>query len=156
MFKTATIRAGERKQVDIPNDPYTAVEVTKIDSVTGQPLAGATISLKHITSGMEFRQVTDSSGIALFENVEPGSYYVEEIKAPDRYVLNTTRYPVELRSNETATVTIPNDPYTGIEVTKVDANNGQTLAGAYTRLKHISSGQECSGVTGADCGVTFG
>ena len=153
---TVTILAGERKQVDIPNDPYTAVEVTKIDSVTGAKLAGATISLKHITSGMEFRQVTDANGIALFENVEPGSYYVEEIIAPDRYVLNTTRYPVQLRSNETATVTIPNDPYTGIEVTKVDANNGQKLAGAFIRLKHISTGQEYSGETGADGKVYFG
>jgi uncharacterized surface anchored protein len=88
--------------------------------------------------------------------VEPGSYYVEEIKAPDRYVLNTTRYPVQLRSGETASVAIPNDPYTGIEVTKVDANNGQKLAGAFIRLKHISSGQEYSGVTNAAGIVYFG
>ena len=153
---TVTIYAGERKQVDIPNDPYTAVEVLKIDSVTGEPLAGATISIKNVTSGMEFRKVTGANGIALFENVEPGAWYAEEIKAPDRYVLNTTRYPVELKSNETATVTIPNDPYTGIEVTKVDANNGQKLAGAYIRLKHIDSGQEYSGMTGADGKVYFG
>ncbi|MDL2232164.1 hypothetical protein LJC63_01105 [Ruminococcaceae bacterium OttesenSCG-928-L11] len=153
---TVTIMAGESKQVDIPNDPYTAVEVTKIDSVTGAKLAGATISLKHITSGMEYRQVTDSNGIALFENVEPGSYYAEEIIAPDRYVLNTTRYPVELRSHETAAVTIPNDPYTGIEVTKVDANNGAKLSGAFIRIKHISSGQEYTGETDEDGIVYFG
>jgi uncharacterized surface anchored protein len=105
---------------------------------------------------MEFRQVTNANGVALFENVEPGSWFAEEIIAPNRYVLNTTRYPVQLISNQTATLTIPNDPYTGIEVTKVDANTGQRLAGAHIRIKHISTGQEYSGVTGTDGKVYFG
>jgi uncharacterized surface anchored protein len=150
------LRSGEVASVTIPNDPYTAIEVTKIDSVTGAGLAGATVSLKHVASGVEYRLVTNSAGIALFEKIEPGSWYVEEIKAPDRYVLNPTRFPVELKTGETASVTIPNDPYTGIEVTKVDANNGQKLAGAFIRLKHISSGQEYSGVTNAAGIVYFG
>ncbi|MCC8162219.1 MAG: prealbumin-like fold domain-containing protein, partial [Lachnospiraceae bacterium] len=42
---------------------------------------------------------SDSQGVVLFEKLEPGTYYIQEISAPDGYLLDDTVYEAIVESN---------------------------------------------------------
>lgn len=76
------------------------VEMHKKDSLTGEPLAGATFGLYNAQGGLIDSDVTDSKGTLLFQtNIVQGVilrehvlYYMQELKAPAGYQLDDTKY----------------------------------------------------------------
>lgn len=110
---------------------------------------------------------TDSTGKASFKNVLIGTYTVEEINAPDRYVAQKSQ-TVTVKNGQTASVTFNNTLKRGnIELTKVDeeypdnklsgaeftvtiTKDGETTTQKMTevstgvyRLENIAYGSEC-------------
>ena len=70
---------------------------------------------------------TDENGIASFENLELGKYYIQEAKQLDGYVLNDTIYEVEVKADgDVLTIECVNTPTTTI-IEKVD-EQGNKLA----------------------------
>lgn len=63
------------------------VNIIKVDASTGNPLAGAVLSLKD-ASGNEIQRFTTTTEPQVFTNLANGVYLVEEISAPTGYVLN--------------------------------------------------------------------
>ncbi|MCD8365293.1 MAG: hypothetical protein LUC83_05700 [Clostridiales bacterium] len=47
---------------------------------------------------------SDSQGVVLFEKLEPGSYYIQEISAPEGYLLDDTVYEAVVESNTVTTM----------------------------------------------------
>lgn len=129
------------------------VTLTKIDSVTGDALSGATFKLwqdvnkdgKLDDTDKEIGVLDDSDndGTYVSGQLEYGKYLVKETKAPEGYVPDTNVYPVDI-SKDGQTVTIGNDtdesgksvfkekPIQGkITLTKVNAKDfNQTVSGA--------------------------
>lgn len=69
--------------ITMTNEKYTAGSITvkKVDE-NGNPLAGAEFTL----SGPKIdKKTTDNSGVAIFENLPAGDYYVSETKRPTNY-----------------------------------------------------------------------
>lgn len=68
--------------ITMTNEKYTAGEITikKVDE-NGNPLAGAEFML--LPGGI--KKTTDNSGVAIFENLPAGDYYVSETKRPTNY-----------------------------------------------------------------------
>ncbi|MFJ4271558.1 choice-of-anchor A family protein [Streptomyces coelicoflavus] len=103
-------------------DDEGSVEVEKTDAGNGEPLAGAEFELWEETNGLAGLQTsgdntdtltgdctTDASGGCVFEDLEPGSYYLRETAVPEGYEL-------------------PADPVTGpIRVTEANAEDGVTV-----------------------------
>ncbi|NEC31725.1 collagen binding domain-containing protein, partial [Streptomyces rubrogriseus] len=99
-----------------------SIEVEKTDAGNGGPLAGAEFELWEETNGLAGLQTsgdnadtlagdctTDASGGCLFEDLEPGSYYLRETAVPEGYEL-------------------PADPVTGpVRVTEANAEDGVTV-----------------------------
>ena len=112
-------------------DDITRIEILKIDSSTGSPLAGA-----HL-------QVLDSQGkvVADFMSTEEaytinklpvGKYTLHEVSAPSGHV-TATDIPFEVKdSSEPVKVTMQDD-ITRVEILKVDAY-GNPLAGAHLQV----------------------
>lgn len=74
------------------------IEITKIDA-KGRLLKGAEFTLyKH--GQVVDRAVSDSDGIAKFQNVDYGTYTLNETKAPKGYVLNNKTLNVTVNSTE--------------------------------------------------------
>ena len=46
--------------------------------------------------------ITNASGTASYAELEPGSYYVKEISAPEGYQISDTVYSVVVKANEVA------------------------------------------------------
>ncbi|MDY4469312.1 MAG: SpaA isopeptide-forming pilin-related protein, partial [Eubacteriales bacterium] len=68
--------------ITMTNEKYTAGAITikKVDE-NGNPLAGAEFML--LPGGI--KKTTDNSGVAIFENLPAGDYYVSETKRPTNY-----------------------------------------------------------------------
>ena len=64
------------------------IEITKVDGQSRAKLAGAEFTLYSKDGVQVAKAVSGADGMARFENLKEGSYYVIETKAPNGYVLN--------------------------------------------------------------------
>ena len=77
---------------------------------------------------------TNSEGIAIFENLELGTYYIQEKLQVNGYTLNDTIYKIELKENgDNFTITCENKP-TEITFSKVDETGVKEIAGATIQI----------------------
>ena len=78
--------------------------------------------------------ITNASGTASYAELEPGSYYVKEISAPEGYQISDTVYSVVVKANEVARVNggeaIVNEQKMGGLTLKKVNETGENLAGA--------------------------
>lgn len=116
------MRYGEVAEVTFFNDPYGALRVEKISN-TGEKLPGALITIEHIESGQTYTEETTSAGVAVFDQIKPGAYRVQEKSAPKGWQLNDTVYTVTVTAGETAEIPIVNDELPGLRIVKYDRKN---------------------------------
>ena len=138
-----TVAKGEQKVLDIPNDKKTQLVAVKKDAQTGQLLAGATIKATLLRSntppfeaGQSFTETTGADGKAVFSNLIPGEYRVEETAPPQYYQGTSQVHTVNIPegNSETITVEFRNEPWTGLTIKKVDATDGHGLQNAVFKL----------------------
>lgn len=86
--------------ITITNEAYpkqkigmTKVDEAKVDGVN-KPLPGATIALKDTKDNIIKTLVTDNKGEVDFGEYSPGTYILEEIKAPDKHMLTNVIFVV--------------------------------------------------------------
>lgn len=138
-----TVAKGEHKVLDIPNDKKSQLVVLKKDAQTRQLLAGASIKATLLRSntppfeaGQSFTETTGADGRAVFSNLIPGEYRVEEVSPPQYYQGTTKVHNVNIPegNSETITVEFQNEPWTGLTIKKVDATDGHGLQNAVFKL----------------------
>ena len=144
-----TVAKGEQKILDIPNDKKTQLIVLKKDAQTGQLLAGATIKATLLRSntppfeaGQSFTATTGTDGKAVFSNLIPGEYRVEETAPPQYYQGTSEVHTVNIPegNSETITVEFRNEPWSGLTIKKVDATDGHGLQNAVFKLGSAAEG----------------
>ena len=114
--------------VEFPNNPVLgALKVLKVNE-DGNSLAGVTFGLYQSDGTLVDMVVTDESGIALFENLQAGTYQLKELATIDGYLLDETVHEIELKLEnnklETVTIKLVNyQPKGSLEIIKVDTNN---------------------------------
>lgn len=114
--------------VEFPNNPVLgALKVLKVNE-DGNPLAGVTFGLYQSDGALVDIAITDESGIALFENLQAGTYQLKELATIDGYLLDETVHEIELKLEnnklETVTIKLVNyQPKGSLEIIKVDTNN---------------------------------
>ncbi len=86
-----------------------SIEILKIDGVSMETLNGVEFNLLDMDQNFIAKLVTDENGLIRLENIPKGTYYVQETKTLDGYVLDETIYEVEIISDgELANKTIEN------------------------------------------------
>ena len=113
-----------------------SIQVKKVDSLDPELVlkdVEFNISADKDMKDILFTSKTDENGIASFDNLELGKYYVQEAKQLDGYVLNDTIYEVEVKADgDVLTIECVNTPTTTI-IEKVD-EQGNKLAGASLQI----------------------
>ena len=113
------------------------IEIVKKDKDTGYTLAGAVFGIyydKECTSLLEV-VTTNAYGKARTESkYATGTYYVQEITAPENYILDSTIHTVVIEpknyTNYTVTINATNEKYpTKIRIIKTDEESGKPLKG---------------------------
>ena len=115
-----------------------AIKLVKVKGTSLTALGGAKFGLysdKAFTTKIAEKN-SDPKGVILFEDLEPGTYYVKELKAPPGYELSDVVYTVEVHAGVTSLVGtkgyVENTKGKGgLEITKVESGNtSKKLEGA--------------------------
>ncbi len=139
------------------SDTPLALQIMKVDNLSGQPIGGATfklfdsrgdtIKVSHISSqpgwfrlneNGSFEFTIPSSGVAMIAYLPQGRYELQEVSPPKGYALSLGTVTAVVGSYNTytspATVAIENEPLEML-LDKVDASDKSPLAGVVFRIK---------------------
>lgn len=114
----------------------TKVEIIKVDSETGKPLAGAKMQLQN-SKGEVVAEWTTTDKAYTLKNIKEGTYKLIEKEAPKGYTLNETIQEVVVKAGVLTKVTFYNtkkEP-TKVVIIKRDAETNEVLEGAVFVLK---------------------
>ncbi|MDL2248991.1 hypothetical protein LJB89_04795, partial [Tyzzerella sp. OttesenSCG-928-J15] len=105
------------------NLPYGHILISKVDALTNKPLSGARFKVVDgagtAVGNSNGEYVSDENGEILISNVEPKSYVITEIEAPENYAINTTPQTVQVGTDGgTYKVSFANQPYGTIVIKK--------------------------------------
>lgn len=123
-------------EVTFENIPKSALVIRKIDSDTGAPLANAWFRVRYLggTSGsggtIIGEYATSSNGNIVITGLDAGTYVIEEISAPNGYVMDTapqTAY-ISGKEQDCITLTFTNSKYGAVLIKKVDSVTGEPLS----------------------------
>ena len=130
------IESGGRKVLTFENTPLSALVIRKVDSETGKPLEGAWFRVRYLggTSGTGGTIVgeyeTSVNGTIVLTGMKKGTYVVEEISAPNGYVLDNSTQTVYLtgEDQDVITVTFKNTPKGSLLIQKIDSVTKEPLS----------------------------
>lgn len=129
-------------------------QVKKIDKATGKPLAGAVFKFTNLST-KETKEITSNAqGIAQWNDILAATQVkIEEIKAPNGYILTKETKTVTIVPSKTVSVTLDNkEQLANLKIFKEDSETGNkpqgaaTLDGAVYGL-YDSAGKEVKKVT---------
>lgn len=113
---------GEVAEVVFENEPYGNLRIEKTSN-TGMNLPGALITITHIESGQRYTGETNSAGVAVFREIQPGAYRIEETAAPAGWLLDDTIYTTTVIAGETTIFHLVNEELPGLRIIKYDRKN---------------------------------
>ena len=120
--------------VTFENRKNAGLGIKKMDSITKEPLADATFKVTDskgqavgTTNGI-FR--TDEKGFIHIPNLPTGAYVVQEIQAPNGYIIDNTPQTVHIENGKLHTLEFFNTPKTSILIKKYDSETKELLQGA--------------------------
>lgn len=118
------------------------VKILKIDSETGNALAGAQLVLKDSNGNIKDSWESTTTYHSI-RNLPNGTYTITEISAPEGYILNSNPIAFTLSdSKRSFEYKFENTPRESVvNILKIDASTGKPLAGAVLVLKD-STGEE--------------
>ena len=119
------------------------ISVKKVDFDTKGALSDVQFNISvHEDMSYIIKSVkTDKEGIALFDELELGTYVVQESKQVDGYVLNDHIYKVEVtKDGDLLEVVCENKP-TEMEFSKIDITTGEELPGAKISVTDKETGK---------------
>lgn len=119
------------------------ISVKKVDFDTKGALSDVQFNISvHEDMSYIIKSVkTDKEGIALFDELELGTYFVQESKQVDGYVLNDHIYKVEVtKDGDLLEVVCENKP-TEMEFSKIDITTGEELPGAKISVTDKETGK---------------
>lgn len=131
-------------EVTFVNEPYGGLLIEKTDKDTNKHLEGAVFRVTYLpgvndTYHFTTDVTTDGTGMASLTELKPGSYSVQEIKAPEHYILDSKKETITVSANKTVTYHGTNSHKPGISIYKYDPNNDMPLAGATFKIEGIDN-----------------
>ncbi len=133
--------AGTQIILSFKYTPYGNIDLVKVtaneEMCEGNPLYSVEGAVYTVYRNSGLTDVagsitTDGDGWGIFEELEPGDYWVKETKQAPGHAIDPTVYPVKVASDETARVNgqtvsdIPQSDPVGMLVGKVDADTGES------------------------------
>lgn len=129
---------GDNKIIQIKNNPYGSLKITKIDAKTKEKLEGVKYRLETLDGEFIGKYTTNEDGqIFIEKKLVAGDYYLIEIDSLDNYVTDTEKHKITINWGKTTTIELKNTEITGkIKIIKRSLdNNAYTGELAGTSLK---------------------
>ena len=136
--QTIVIEGGKLHSVEFLNKPLSGIQIIKTDAVTHQPLSDATFTVERSNGERIGTFKTDAAGKAIVPDLESGTYIVSETIAPEGYILSGSPKMAVVASGKLTTVEFANQPKSGIQILKTDANTNAPLQGAVFTVQCVN------------------
>jgi len=135
------IKAGvENYALTFLNFVKPGIHLIKLDSQTMTPLANAKFRITQVGGGYSKEFTTDANGEIDLTKLDPGSYTVEELAAPDGYLIDDAVRTIKIEGGENAVFVFTNTRKPSFRLVKLDSFSGERLPGATFRISKIEDG----------------
>ncbi|WP_409969701.1 SpaA isopeptide-forming pilin-related protein [Bengtsoniella intestinalis] len=129
--------------VDFRNYKMADLVIMKQDSVTGEMLSGAKFKVTYsdgtVVGNSNGYYTTDANGLITISELEHNAtVIVQEVTAPDGYLLDETPQTIQLSQGDAYVLTFENDPMGGLRITKTDAEDGDRISGVKFEISHMN------------------
>lgn len=132
-----SVKATIYKEKPPVEEEPTKIYVSKKDITNDKELPGATLIVRN-SKGTEIDRWVSTNEVHYVKNLSVGTYTLEEIYAPDGYVLSNEKITFRVyKDGKTSTVTMYNKPkeLTKVVISKKDVTNSKELPGATLVVK---------------------
>lgn len=114
--------------------------LTKLDSQTYAPLANARFKISQVGGSFSKEYMTDANGEVNLTALDPGSYTVEELAAPENYLIDDSQRIIKIEGGENAVFTFTDTKKPTLSIVKYDSERSKLLSGATFRVAKIEDG----------------
>jgi len=136
------LKAGEQttQTLVFVNQTKPGIFLIKLDSQSMQSIPNVRFEFKLVGGSFVKELVTDANGEIDITKLEPGTYEVRELEAPEGYLIDSAVRIVKVNPDENASFAFTNTKKPSLSVVKYDPNTGKYLAGATFRIARIEDG----------------
>ncbi|MFI3249754.1 MAG: SpaA isopeptide-forming pilin-related protein, partial [Eubacteriales bacterium] len=140
MPQTVKLIAGETHRIFFSNMPDSGLIIMKQDADTKAPLGGAVFKVTRddgvLVGNGNGLYTTDVNGMIHITGLATDTYVVQEVTAPDGYVLDTTPQTIKLSHGETHHLYFYNSPIPegGLLIRKLDADDRTPIEGVEFKI----------------------
>ena len=122
------IKQGVAQTLTFYNKAEGGLELIKVSSSDkSQRIPDVTFEIREMDGGLVDTITTDSNG-RVHLNLDAGDYYAVEIEAGEGFKIDTTPHYFTIKDGKTTTLTVTNEPFSGIIIHKI---NSVTKEGIY-------------------------
>jgi len=140
-FEVKNDDSGKVYELVFYNQKKTELMIRKYDEDTNISLTGAFFKITRPNGTIvEENAKVNEQGLIVLKDMEEGDYLIQEVTAPDGYLLNNEVYTVHLQYGKVGYIEIPNKKPGGVAVRKIDADTGLPLAGATFTISKLNGG----------------
>lgn len=139
--QTVSLEPGETETVLFRNNKPGGIAILKKDAFSGLPLPGAEFEITELDGSLVGRYTTGKDGYIRVPDLEAGYYYIQEIKAPEGYLLDSEKHQVKVEDFKVTLVELDNYEEASFIVKKIDAQSKVPLAGATFALYSMDGTQ---------------
>ncbi len=134
--QTVVVEANDLQTLTFTNTKKGCLVITKIDSVTHEPLSGVKFKIQGCNGNPypEGNYTTDSSGVIRLDHLPSGDYTIAEVQAKDGYRLDDTVKTINIEAGKTKEITFENEPLGGLLIRKMDASTKEPLSGVKFKI----------------------
>ena len=152
--QTVQVNTNDTQKLIFYNDPIGGVEIIKVSaSDKTQRIANVTFEIRKMDGGLVDTVTTDKNGRA-FLSLEDGAYYAVETDCPKEFKVDSTPVYFEVKGGKTVTLTVTNQPFSGILIHKTDSVTGKGIYGV-TFLLYDSTNRPIGQYTSDDQGFVY-
>lgn len=105
----------------------------KVDADTGSYVSGAVLQLVDSKSNV-VEKWTSSNDLYMISGLENGTYYLEEVSAPEGYVTSSERVKVVVDDSTTVSTYTLKNKKISVKIAKIDADTKEFVSGATLEL----------------------
>lgn len=130
-FQQIEVEAGKTAELVFFNLLKPGIGLVKIDSSTMDCLPNSIFRITQVGGTFSEERKTDENGRIDLSDLEPGTYQVTEIEAPEGYVIDDNIRTIKLNAGETdAQFIFTNTRMPDLKIIKVSSKTKEMLAGA--------------------------
>ena len=115
------IKQGEAQVLTFYNKSEGGLELIKVSAADkSQRITGVTFEIRRMDGGLVDTITTGDNG-RVFLPMDAGDYYAVEIEAAKGFKVDSTPHYFTIQDGETTTLTVTNQPFSGILIHKIDS-----------------------------------